>query len=72
MRKITADLFISLDGVVEDPGDWHFPYYSSEDPSWRGGQRCAGRVGRDGHQATPAPYGLGIVEVIQQGSGRRG
>jgi dihydrofolate reductase len=30
MRKITAGLFISLDGVVEEPGDWHFPYFNEE------------------------------------------
>jgi dihydrofolate reductase len=30
MRKVTAGLFISLDGVVEDPGDWHFPYFNDE------------------------------------------
>jgi dihydrofolate reductase len=30
MRKITAGLFISLDGVVEDPGNWHFPYFNDE------------------------------------------
>ncbi|WP_024805259.1 dihydrofolate reductase family protein [Nocardia sp. BMG51109] len=30
MRKITAGLFIALDGVVEDPQDWHFPYYNAE------------------------------------------
>ena len=30
MRKITADMFISLDGVVEDPQDWHFPYFNDE------------------------------------------
>lgn len=27
MRKIIAGLFISLDGVVEDPHLWHFPYF---------------------------------------------
>ncbi|MGW5315707.1 dihydrofolate reductase family protein [Nocardia thailandica] len=27
MRKITAGLFVALDGVVEDPQDWHFPYF---------------------------------------------
>ncbi|MET8993500.1 dihydrofolate reductase family protein [Nonomuraea wenchangensis] len=27
MRTITAGLFISLDGVVQDPADWHFPYF---------------------------------------------
>jgi dihydrofolate reductase len=30
MRKIIAGLFISLDGVVEEPGDWHFPYFNHE------------------------------------------
>ena len=30
MRKVTAGLFISLDGVVEDPGAWHFPYFNDE------------------------------------------
>jgi dihydrofolate reductase len=30
MRKITSGLFISLDGVVEDPQDWHFPYFNDE------------------------------------------
>ena len=30
MRKIVANLFISLDGVVEEPGDWHFPYFNDE------------------------------------------
>ena len=30
MRKIKATLFISLDGVVEAPGEWHFPYFNDE------------------------------------------
>ena len=30
MRKITAELFISLDGVVEAPDQWHFPYFNEE------------------------------------------
>jgi dihydrofolate reductase len=30
MRKVVASLFISLDGVVEEPGDWHFPYFNDE------------------------------------------
>lgn len=30
MRKITAGLFISLDGVVEAPETWHFPYLNEE------------------------------------------
>jgi dihydrofolate reductase len=30
MRKIIASFFISLDGVVEAPGTWHFPYFNDE------------------------------------------
>jgi dihydrofolate reductase len=30
MRKIAAGLFISLDGVVEAPDQWHFPYFNDE------------------------------------------
>jgi dihydrofolate reductase len=30
MRKIIAGLFISLDGVVEAPETWHFPYFNHE------------------------------------------
>jgi dihydrofolate reductase len=30
MRKITAGLFISLDGVVDGLEDWHFPYFNDE------------------------------------------
>jgi dihydrofolate reductase len=30
MRKITAGMFVSLDGVVEDPQNWHFPYFNDE------------------------------------------
>lgn len=30
MRKIVAGLFISLDGVVEAPETWHFPYFDEE------------------------------------------
>ena len=30
MRKIVASLFISLDGVVDSPQDWHFPYMNEQ------------------------------------------
>ncbi|ADB48918.1 dihydrofolate reductase family protein [Conexibacter woesei] len=30
MRKIKANFFISLDGVVEAPDRWHFPYFDDE------------------------------------------
>ena len=30
MRKIKSNFFISLDGVVEAPDKWHFPYFDDE------------------------------------------
>ena len=30
MRKIKSYFFISLDGVVESPDKWHFPYFNDE------------------------------------------
>lgn len=30
MRKIVLTEFVTLDGVMEDPHDWHFPYWSEE------------------------------------------
>jgi dihydrofolate reductase len=30
MRRIAAVLFIALDGVVEAPDQWHFPYFNDE------------------------------------------
>jgi dihydrofolate reductase len=30
MRKVVASEFVSLDGVVESPDKWHFPYFNDE------------------------------------------
>jgi hypothetical protein len=30
MRKIKSNFFISLEGVVEPPDKWHFPYFNDE------------------------------------------
>jgi dihydrofolate reductase len=30
VRKIKATLFISLDGVIEAPHEWHFPYFNDQ------------------------------------------
>jgi dihydrofolate reductase len=30
MRKVIASLFLSLDGVMEKPETWHFPYFNDE------------------------------------------
>jgi dihydrofolate reductase len=29
-RRIVAHMFVSLDGVVESPDKWHFPYFNDE------------------------------------------
>ena len=41
MRKIVAGLFISLDGVVEAPDQWHFPYFNDEMGEVVGAQMAA-------------------------------
>ena len=30
MRKVIASEFVSLDGVMESPEQWHFPYFNDE------------------------------------------
>ena len=30
MGTIVSNAFISLDGVVESPDQWHFPYWNDE------------------------------------------
>ena len=30
MGRIVSNFFISLDGVVESPDKWHFPYFDDE------------------------------------------
>ena len=30
MRKLKSNFFISLDGVVESPDTWHFPYFDDQ------------------------------------------
>ena len=41
MRKIVAGLFMSLDGVVEAPDQWHFPYFNDEMGEAVGSQMAA-------------------------------
>jgi dihydrofolate reductase len=38
MRKIIAGEFLSLDGVMEAPNEWHFPYFNDEMGQAVGGQ----------------------------------
>ncbi len=42
MRKIVAGLFMSLDGVVEAPDQWHFPYFNEEMGAAVGAAMAAG------------------------------
>ena len=41
MRKIVAGLFMSLDGVIEAPEQWHFPYFNDEMGEAVGSQMAA-------------------------------
>lgn len=41
MRKTVATFFMSPDGVVEAPEEWHFPYFTGRD--------------RRGHRALTSP-----------------
>jgi hypothetical protein len=43
MRKITAGLFITLDGVIEAPEKWNPPYYNDEMTQVVMGQTAAPR-----------------------------
>ena len=49
MGSIKASLFISLDGVIESPETWHFPYFNDEMGAVVGAQM----VGRRRHPARP-------------------
>jgi dihydrofolate reductase len=41
MRKIVSGLFISLDGVIESPEQWHFRYFNDEMGDIVGAQMAA-------------------------------
>jgi hypothetical protein len=43
MRKVIASEFVSLDGVMESPDKWHFPYFNKE-MGRRSGRRWAKRT----------------------------
>jgi dihydrofolate reductase len=40
MRRIIATLFTTVDGVVEAPETWHFPYFNEEMGAIVGAQMC--------------------------------
>src|SRR5215213_6697434 len=35
MRKITVSMFMTLDGVIEAPQNWSFPYWSDESAAFK-------------------------------------
>lgn len=41
MRKIVASFFVTVDGIVQDPQNWHFPYITDEMQQAVGGQMCS-------------------------------
>ncbi|MEU9043194.1 MULTISPECIES: dihydrofolate reductase family protein [unclassified Kitasatospora] len=60
-RRITAGLFMSLDGVVEAPETWHFPYLNEEMGAVVGGLAAAADtllLGRRTYEAFAATWPL--------------
>ena len=53
-RKLAATLFVSLDGVVEDPHKWSFPYWNEE-------------IGKFKHEETFASSALLLGRVTYEG-----
>lgn len=41
MRKIVASFYVTVDGVVQDPQNWHFPYITDEMQQAVGAQMAA-------------------------------
>ena len=57
MRKIVAGTFVSLDGVMESPDKWHFPYFDDKMGEAVGSQMAeadAMLLGRVTWQSSPA------------------
>jgi dihydrofolate reductase len=60
MRKLTVAEFISLDGVVEAPERWHFPYVNEEmfGAMWALGAECDTMLlGRNTYEGFAAAFG---------------
>ncbi|MBB6674081.1 dihydrofolate reductase family protein [Cohnella nanjingensis] len=57
MGKITVSMYLSLDGIMEEPGVWHFPYWDDEmanfqrDVSYANDALLLGRVTYEGFAA---------------------
>lgn len=41
MRKVVVSEFVTLDGVMETPNQWHFPYWSDEMGKYKGDELFA-------------------------------
>lgn len=55
MGKIVSNFFISLDGVVESPDQWHFPYFNDE---------MGAAIGRGIESSGGLPHGPGSVRGV--------
>jgi hypothetical protein len=48
MRKVVSTQYVTLDGVMEDPGgldtfkdrNWHFPFWSEDVGQWKACEPC--------------------------------
>lgn len=60
MRTITSGLFMSLDGVVENPQTWHFPYFDEQMGAAVGAQMAGADtmlLGRKTYETFAASWG---------------
>ena len=65
MGRIVSNFFISMDGVVERPDLWHFPYFDEE----MGEVVGAGMAGHQGHPDGAPPLRR-VVPVLARPGGR--
>jgi hypothetical protein len=61
MREIVASMFLSLDGVMESPADWHLPYWSGEMGEVVGGQMAESDAMLLGRESRA--FGTGVVAL---------
>src|SRR4051794_2805152 len=72
MRKIVSGLFISLDGVVEAPETWHFPYFDDEMGAAVGALMSSGDamlLGRRTYEGFAAYWPTSTDEMAEQMNG---
>src|SRR4051812_36753615 len=66
MRKVIASLLVSLDGVVDAPGEWHGPYFSDDMGAAIGAAMAAADaflIGRVGYEEWAATWPSSATEM---------